>query len=612
MPEQLTCDEVFSLITEDFKSVLSSLFKDYFKILKEKYPDEYKEYWTALMIAPLCEPGTTDIPFGDNGIVINGLRQNIDDIDRAINGINDISTYCTCVERSYLISRELDLKSHKKPIEVPTEITFQSIYDLEFQDCLQIYLDSRSIRNIRNLVVHHTSKDTAIDIKEITTIQKEGVWYINTTSTGELLKILNRFCRNLSISKDVAANATISEISKKLEEIENKINGKMQLKCEICGKVINDSENTISRNKFGKSLCPDCMNKNTSVDDESKKIDECSILENTSDNTIKNIEIKKAEPDEKPINTLVPISQVTPQLIIFLVDMSESMGRVYSVNPNKTKAEVVTEVLNTGLYDLFASGLRGQGYKNYFYVCVKGYYGSNNGPKIIDLFACNKDTPPDIKKSNIRPIIQYQEHAANKKDWLIFTPGGTTPMLAAFNYANKIIGEWEKDVDAYVKKMIPGTSIPADRVYPAPIIISISDGHYTNDEGDVKDMSASPVDVIEEIQQISSKKFANKPPLVFNFLISGVSDNENDALIFPAEIPENSDFYLEELFSFSSSLPPEMIRNGFVNDEKIKKNAKGLMYKASVSNLIDLLKIGTRVTCLSASNNTKHPIDKGV
>src|SRR4051812_31488219 len=73
------------------------------------------------------------------------------------------------------------------------------------------------------------------------------------------------------------------------------------------------------------------------------------------------------------------ISRDNPSCVLFLIDQSRSMREPMIGQPDRRKADALTDALNRLLYTLVIRNVRGNGVLNRFYTGVLGY-GPTTGP----------------------------------------------------------------------------------------------------------------------------------------------------------------------------------------------------------------------------------------
>ena len=302
-----------------------------------------------------------------------------------------------------------------------------------------------------------------------------------------------------------------------------------------------------------------------------------------------------------------PVSRSNPQYLIFLVDESGSM---------ESKGNQVVSALNNTLEHLKRTQRKGSaGTKNYFYVSILGYRRFMNDSTqeievaVEDLVKYNSNTPTNIRKEKIRPLIAVtHKDYTTRNDWVKFEAYGGTPMKEAFAVCKELVGNWEINADRYISEANPG--LKADEKLHPPIIINITDGRYDDSmsgEGNL-DVSKSPAGIIREIQSRKYQRFYDKP-VVMNVHITDVGGTDTTA--FPSSVSSNAEPYLRELFSMSSLLTENQVLSAQNGGYAVSSGAKAFLYNANPADLTKILIIGTQRTQPTVTGRTTIPEDLG-
>lgn len=306
-------------------------------------------------------------------------------------------------------------------------------------------------------------------------------------------------------------------------------------------------------------------------------------------------------------NRPIPVSRSNPQYLIFLVDESGSM---------ENKGEQVVSALNNTLEHLKRTQRKGSaGTKNYFYVSILGYRRFMNDSTqeievaVEDLVKYNSNTPTNIRKEKIRPLIAVtHKDYTTRNDWVKFEAYGGTPMKEAFAVCKELVGNWEINADRYISEANPG--LKADEKLHPPIIINITDGRYDDSmsgEGTL-DVSKSPAGIIREIQSRNYQRFYDKP-VVMNVHITDVGGTDTTA--FPSNVSSNAEPYLRELFSMSSLLTENQVLSAQNGGYAVSSGAKAFLYNANPADLTKILIIGTQRTQPTVTGRNTIPEDLG-
>ena len=228
---------------------------------------------------------------------------------------------------------------------------------------------------------------------------------------------------------------------------------------------------------------------------------------------------------------------------------------------------------------------------------------------VEDLVKYNSNTPTNIRKEKIRPLIAVtHKDYTTRNDWVKFEAYGGTPMKEAFAVCKELVGNWEFNADRYISEANPG--LKADEKLHPPIIINITDGRYDDSmsgEGNL-DVSKSPAGIIREIQSRNYQRFYDKP-VVMNVHITDVGGTDTTA--FPSSVSSNAEPYLRELFSMSSLLTENQVLSAQNGGYAVSSGAKAFLYNANPADLTKILIIGTQRTQPTVTGRNTIPEDLG-
>ena len=209
-----------------------------------------------------------------------------------------------------------------------------------------------------------------------------------------------------------------------------------------------------------------------------------------------------------------------PALVIFVLDMSGTMGK--KMRNGVTRIDVVKSALHATATEMVQRSLRNRAVRPRYRVAMIGY----------------SDDFYDILKG-VHPIDTVAKMGIPKLPIM-----NRTNTAKAFRYAKKVL---EDDIAGWPLEVEGLTTDPED--YPAPLVIHMTDGEYTESTGD-------PEPALREIQQIS---VPDGNVLVENIFVSdGLPVSTPDAKSWPGYAP-NDDLqnpYANKLLSMSSLLPP--------------------------------------------------------
>ncbi len=277
-------------------------------------------------------------------------------------------------------------------------------------------------------------------------------------------------------------------------------------------------------------------------------------------------------------------------LLIFLLDQSGSMQQQLEIdNQTYTNGQMATAALNNLIVSVIHNtppdADRG-GLKDYCDVLVLGY-----GDAVTGLLADSKGMPISIRNLAANPkgrksvlvqrfdrlqqkIIQVKEE---QPYWIDYTADSRyTEMAKALQRAYRVIQDWLA-ADANRHKSFP------------PIVINITDGEH-NGEGDpiamanyVRNMHTDDGHVLLFSCHLTSNGLQR---LVFPKVV-----DEIDAQIQDIDERESA----RQLFHMSSIIPATMVRKARSSfNAGLQEGARGFIYNASPSDLIDFLRWGTQ------------------
>jgi hypothetical protein len=268
------------------------------------------------------------------------------------------------------------------------------------------------------------------------------------------------------------------------------------------------------------------------------------------------------------------ISRTNPTCFIFLVDQSSSMLEPFGSQPDKQKAEGVSDALNRLLQNIVLKCAKSEGIRDYFYIGLIGY-----GGRVLSAFggtlAGQTLAPISAVANNPLRVEQRTRRVDDGAGGIIeqkfkfpvwFEPKATgkTPMCAAFALAKQYL-------DIFVAKY-PGC-------YP-PMVINITDGMST--DGD-------PTEAAKAVQGLKTK---DGNVLLFNVHISATASAPIEFPGAEAGLPDN---FAKLLFRISSPLPPRLRESASTSGYAAAEGARGFVFNADLVSVIRFLDIGTRV-----------------
>lgn len=275
-------------------------------------------------------------------------------------------------------------------------------------------------------------------------------------------------------------------------------------------------------------------------------------------------------------------SRKHPGLVILMVDQSNSMSNE-SVANGKPLAVIAADSINLVLSEMIKNATRPKGdddeeVRDYQKVIVIGYGGDENCQAQVlveDYLSQISSKYPKEKRDTIAGRLDIHN---------IIKPvaGYVTPMASAFLLAKLKVDEWKTEGS--------GHDGPED---PSPIIINITDGAPTDNEGYVTEESLSKT--YEEAQALMNISFPDGAPRIFNIMISQTDGSE---IRFPDnENVLEGDLFAKFLFLISSTVTEDLkARISAVGLGDTNANSKVLLMNVNDPNvLVNILKVGTIV-----------------
>lgn len=265
-------------------------------------------------------------------------------------------------------------------------------------------------------------------------------------------------------------------------------------------------------------------------------------------------------------------SSANPGLLIILIDQSGSMTQPMNGADQKTRSEYASLAVNRVIQTIINKSFNGTTPKNRAFVSVIGY---NQDIKDIasgyiqDLAASPKRIEKVAKK--------VADGAGGLVDTTTEMPiwvepikkDGLTNMKGAFDLAKEVLDKWVADKPES----------------PAPVVINISDGVPYWNHMDVKDCMNETADVVNEIQQITTK---DGNVLVFNACIGdGVKS------VFPVSEDEIGDEQGKFLYRISSTIPDAYYAVANKVGLQVRPGSRGCISGADAVDLVKLIDFGS-------------------
>jgi hypothetical protein len=259
------------------------------------------------------------------------------------------------------------------------------------------------------------------------------------------------------------------------------------------------------------------------------------------------------------------INSANPTCFLFLLDQSKSMLGLIAGGSGRTKAEAVTDALNSLLYNLCLRCVAGQDVRNRFYVGVIGY-GQRIAPGLGGALAARDLVPVrEVVQSPLRLGGQDPAKESRRSPvWVEPVAQGKTPMCATMKQAATILTRFlGQHPDCF-----------------PPVVINLTDGEAT--DGD-------PEGVAAELRQLST---TDGNVLLFN---AHTSSEGEGAVRFPDTEAVLRDRYARQLFRMSSVLPPPMRDEAGQMGFATSPSTRGFAFNANLDSLVQFLSIGTTV-----------------
>ena len=267
------------------------------------------------------------------------------------------------------------------------------------------------------------------------------------------------------------------------------------------------------------------------------------------------------------------INRKQPAFLLLLVDQSYSMSEPWGVG-GKSKAQALAQIVNRVLSTAVVLCTKGDDrILDYFEVGIIGY-----GTDVIPALPGATEERPVLPISEVghNPLRVDQvrrkvpdgagglaEVSSAMAIWMDPLANGTTPMVKAFDTAEKAAALW---CDRH------------PRSFP-PVIINLTDGESS--DGDPGPAAA----------RLRAQATDDGNALVFNVHLSALDGNMAQ---FPSPGHPLPNAAAARLFDMSSELPMTMAEAASAMGYPIKPGARGFLYNADQAAVIEFLDIGTR------------------
>ncbi|PKO32786.1 MAG: hypothetical protein CVU36_00415 [Betaproteobacteria bacterium HGW-Betaproteobacteria-9] len=268
-----------------------------------------------------------------------------------------------------------------------------------------------------------------------------------------------------------------------------------------------------------------------------------------------------------------PIQRSDPTALLFLVDQSGSMGDRMA-NSERTKAQIVADVLNKTLMQLVTRCQKADGIRDYFDIGVIGYGdgGAKNSlqgglaQQVLNPISSIEANPLRVEERK-RKIDDgaggIVEQTVKFPVWFEPQASGGTPMCAAITKAAEELASW---CDAHPNS------------YP-PTVLHITDGESTD---------GNPEQLADSLRQFQT---TDGNILLLNLHVSALAATP---ISFPASDAGLPDQYAKLLFRMSSPLPPHLIKVAQEKGRTVSNESRGYVFNADAAEIVDFFDIGTR------------------
>lgn len=268
-----------------------------------------------------------------------------------------------------------------------------------------------------------------------------------------------------------------------------------------------------------------------------------------------------------------PIQRTDPTALLFVVDQSSSMSDMMAES-ERTKAQIVADVLNKTLMQLVTRCAKSDGIRDYFDIGVIGYGGSgatnalkgNLSSQILNPISQIESNPIRVEERR-RKVDDgaggVVEQTVKFPVWFEPQANGGTPMCAAITRAAEELAVW---CDAHPNS------------YP-PTVLHITDGESTD---------GSPEILADGLRQFQT---SDGNILLLNLHVSSLAVM---AISFPATDTGLPDQYAKLLYRMSSQLPPHLVKVAQEKGRSVSHESRGYVFNADAAEIVDFFDIGTR------------------
>jgi hypothetical protein len=267
------------------------------------------------------------------------------------------------------------------------------------------------------------------------------------------------------------------------------------------------------------------------------------------------------------------LSRANPTCFLFLIDQSSSMAEPFGAQPDKAKAQGVSDGINRLLQNLVLKCAKGDGIRDYFQVGVIGY-GGRVAWALGGQLAGQRLVPISVIANNPLKVEQRTrkvddgagglvEQKFKFPVWFEAVAGGRTPMCQAFTEATQAVEEFI----AHYPDSFP------------PMVVNISDGKATDGNPELPCF------------KLRSLATSDGNVLVFNAHLSSTASRPIE---YPSQETQLPDRDATVLFRMSSVLPPKLREAAAAEGYSVDAHSRGFVFNADLVSVIRFLDIGTK------------------
>jgi hypothetical protein len=270
------------------------------------------------------------------------------------------------------------------------------------------------------------------------------------------------------------------------------------------------------------------------------------------------------------------ISRSNPTLFLFLLDQSGSMSDMFGAGDARLrKADTLADVVNRTLHDLVIRCTKAEEVRGYYDVAVLGY-GASTGLPVSSALGGGGEAIKKIGDIADHPLRlenrtrKVPDGAGGLVEQVVRFPirvepqaGNGTPMCGALTEARNLVSSWLAE---------------HSRSFP-PAVLHITDGESGDGE---------PTNAGLSISQLAS---SDGNVLVFNCHLSSARVAAIEYPSSPDTLPND---FAKTLFAMSSVIPDAFRRSAAQSGVTVAEGARGFVFNADPTALIQFFDIGTR------------------